>query len=132
MSTATNRIKTTIADVWIDSEKIAWMHFKATDSHGIEDAKQIVNAHNVLAKGVKTPVVADLRNITTGADREARKYYIQEESAQFKLAMAMLVNSPLQRMIGNLFLKLNKPPYPTRLFRLEKEALAWLKEFPTA
>jgi hypothetical protein len=131
MPTASEIIKTDIADIWIDSDQVGWMHFKPTDSHGLEDAKKVVNAHNILANGIKIAVVADLRDITTGADREARKYYVQEESAQFKLAMAMLVNSPVQRMLGNLFMRLNKPPYPTRLFKLEKEALTWLKEFPS-
>jgi hypothetical protein len=116
-----------IADIWLDQEQITHMHFKPTVRHGIEEARQIVEAHNALVNGKKTPVLADLREITVGADRLARKYYVSEESSRYKLGMAMLVTSPVQRMLGNLFMKLNKPPYPTRLFKEEEEAMDWLR-----
>jgi hypothetical protein len=123
-------IRTGIADVWMDSEQITHMHFKPTERHDLEDAQEVVKAHNSLTNGVKTPVLADLRNVTTGANRQARKYYCLEESCKSKLGMAMLVQSPVQRMLGNLFVKINKPPYPTRLFLDEKEALIWLRAIP--
>jgi hypothetical protein len=127
MQAVPETIEMAIADIWIDAEKITWMRFKQTDRHSIEEAQQVVNAHNALANGVKTPVLADLREITTGADRQARQYYVSEESSRCKLGMAMLVSSPLQRMLGNLFMKLNSPPYPTRLFKEEVAALIWLR-----
>ena len=123
-------IRTRIADVWMDSEQTTHMHFKPTNRHNIEDAREVVSAHNSLTEGVKTPVLADLRNVTTGANRQARKYYTLEESCRSKLGMAMLVQSPVQRMLGNLFVKINKPPYPTRLFSDEEEALIWLRTLP--
>ena len=85
-------------------------------------------AHNRLADGVRTPVLADLREVKLGANREARSHYVSDESAEFKSGMAMLVSSSMQRMVGNIFLKLNRPPYPTRLFREETAAVQWLKQ----
>jgi hypothetical protein len=40
----------------------------------------------------------------------------------------MLVSSPMQRMVGNIFFKINRPPYPTRLFSQQTDALQWLRE----
>ena len=128
MESTQRTINTTIADVWMDSENITWIRFNKWGTHSINEAKQVVEAHNTLANGVKTPVLADLRNISTGADRLARKYYASEESSRCELCMAMVVTSPVQRMFGNLFMKLTNPPYPTRLFREEAEALAWIRE----
>jgi hypothetical protein len=40
--------------------------------------------------------------------------------------VALLVGSPVTRVIGNFFIGLNKPRWPVRLFRSESDALAWL------
>jgi hypothetical protein len=126
LATKEQPIESPVADFWRESD-IIYIKFKPTDRHGIDEAHTVVKTHNQLSSGVKTPVLADLREITTGADRKARKYYVGEESAEFKLGMAMLVTSPFQRMLGNIFLSLGNPPYPTKLFGEESEALAWLR-----
>ena len=127
MKDAQHRIETTIADIWIDTERIIHIEFKASDQHGIEEARGIVDAHNQLANGTPCPVLADIQAVTVGADRAARKHYVSDESSRYKTGMAMLVASPMQRMLGNIFFKLNRPPYPTRLFNRKQEAIQWLK-----
>ena len=42
-------------------------------------------------------------------------------------ALALIVGSPLSRIIGNFFLSVNKPLYPARLFDNEASGLAWLQ-----
>ena len=118
-------IETEIADFWMDGD-VVYIKFKPTTRHSIEEAHLVVNIHNQLSNGKKTPVLADLLGITTGADRKARKYYVGEKSSEFKLGMAMLVTSPFQRMLGNIFLALGSPPYPTKLFETENAGLEWL------
>jgi hypothetical protein len=44
-------------------------------------------------------------------------------------AVALVVATPLSRMMGNFFLTVSKPMAPTRLFDDEASALAWLQEF---
>ena len=68
MKDAQHRIETTIADVWIDTERIIHIEFKASDQHGIEEARGIVDAHNQLANGTPCPVLADIQSVTVGAD----------------------------------------------------------------
>ena len=124
---ADSLIETNIADVWIDTERIIHIRFKASEQHGIAEARGIVQAHNQLANGTPCPVLADIQAVKVGADRAARKYYVSEESARYKTGMAMVVSSPMQRMLGNIFFKLNRPPYPTRLFNRQQDAIQWLK-----
>ena len=121
------KYKTEVADFSIHND-IVYMKFTPTQSHGIKEAKLVVEKHNALSGGKKTAVLADLRDVTTGANRAARKYYVGPESAEFKLGMAMLVVSPFQRMLGNIFIYLGNPPYPTRLFSSEPDAIKWLEE----
>lgn len=43
--------------------------------------------------------------------------------------MALLIGSPVSRMIGNFFLGINRLRVPVRLFSDEAEALEWLKRY---
>ncbi len=44
-------------------------------------------------------------------------------------AVAVIVGTPLSRMMGNLFIHVSRPRMPLRLFEDEASALAWLQEF---
>ena len=94
----------------------------------LADAIENVRAGGQLLGGRPRLVLDDSRHIKS-IDREARAYYAGPESTRMVLAAAVLIGSPIQRIIGNFFLKLNQPPFPARLFTSEAEALAWLKSF---
>ena len=123
------KIKLTVADVWLDDEDIIRMEFHPTKAHRQKDAEEVTAAHVELSNNEKRPVLADLRNVTVGADKDARNYYATEESSRLKTAMAILTNSRAQRTFGSIYIYLTRPPYPTRLFKSESEALAWLASF---
>jgi len=120
------RIQTSIAEVWRAANGVIHILFTSDGTHSLPEAKEIVAAHNALAEGRPRPVLADIRGVQQGANLAARKYYVSDESARYKSGMAMLIRSPLQRMLGNIFFKLNRPPYPSRLFSDEEDAMAWL------
>ncbi len=42
----------------------------------------------------------------------------------------LLIGSPVSRVIGNFFMGLNKPIYPTKLFTDPQKAIRWLQTFP--
>lgn len=45
------------------------------------------------------------------------------------LAVAIVLESPLSRVIGNFFITLSKPRYPTKLFTSIEAAEQWLARF---
>jgi hypothetical protein len=45
------------------------------------------------------------------------------------MSAAMLIDSAVSRMIGNIFLATQKTSFPVRLFNSEAEAIQWLKGF---
>ena len=45
------------------------------------------------------------------------------------LAVALVIDSPLSRVLGNFFLGFNRPETPARLFTSVDEARAWLNTF---
>jgi len=61
-----------------------------------------------------------------GIERDARVYYSSRDFAQRTTAVALLVGSPVTRVMANFFISINKPAIPTQLFTSEVEAVAWL------
>jgi hypothetical protein len=118
-----------IVDSWADDSGLVWIRFNEIGKHGIDEAKDVVNAHEEVSGPVRARVMSDLRGLQTGADRHARAYYISDRAARYKLCMAMLVSSPLQKIIGNIFIRVSRPPYPTKLFTDEAAAAEWLHSF---
>lgn len=43
-------------------------------------------------------------------------------------AMAILVDSPVTRVVANFFVRVATPPYPVRLFTSTADAVQWLTE----
>jgi len=60
--------------------------------------------------------------------RDAREY-MATEGGKYLKAGALLVDSALSKMIGNLFLSINKPQVPTKLFTDEQQAKEWLQHY---
>ncbi len=91
----------------------------------LEDAKEIRAKHLEAASGIKYPILVDMKNIL-GLDNDARKYFSAND---FYLAVAMLIESPVSRVIANFFIGISKPPVPAKMFTSEEKAIEWLKRF---
>jgi hypothetical protein len=87
------------------------------------DAGENLEVLRELLAGRKTPLLIDIRETGTLA-RQARRAYAANELG---LAQALVVGSAFSRVGANLFLRLARPAYPTRLFTTEDDALRWLR-----
>lgn len=112
--------------IWLDSDGIVRAKLKPQVEVDLADAREAVHAISQLCEGKRCPVLIDMTEIQA-MDRNARVYFAGPETARVESAAAILVRSPLTRAIGNFFMGLNKPLFPTRLFTTEEEALSWLK-----
>lgn len=57
---------------------------------------------------------------------EEAKQFSAKEGTQFSIAEAFVLNNGFLKIIGNFYLRFNKPNAPTRLFSSEDDARAWL------
>jgi hypothetical protein len=114
--------------LWLDSDGIFHTQVKPHAEITLEDAREAMELCRLLCAGKRYPVLVDLTHCKA-ITREARAYYAGEEAAKSGVAAALLIGSPLSRVIGNFFMEFNKPLIPTRLFTSEAEALVWLKGF---
>ncbi len=74
------------------------------------------------------PFLADVRKVKT-ITKEARSAFAEGDGIKLMPACALLVDSPVNRLLGNFFLSVSKPKVPTKLFTSKEEAMTWLNGF---
>ena len=60
---------------------------------------------------------------------EVRNYWAQKDTNPYSKAESFITNNLAQKIIGNFYMKIQKPTRPTKLFTNEKDAIEWLKTF---
>ncbi len=93
---------------------------------GREDALENLAVSLALTGGRRLPALIDLREVKTQS-AEARAVLAGPAAARVSGAVALLIGSPLSRVVGNFYLRFNRPETPTRLFSSEAEAETWLR-----
>ena len=94
----------------------------------IEDAKEIVEAIGALGKQKQYPVLMSTVH-DSSVNSEARFYAASKEANIYTIALAVVVQNIAQTIIGNTYIKINKPIKPTKLFTKDEDAIIWLKTF---
>jgi hypothetical protein len=92
----------------------------------LEDAIAATEAMAQLTGGRRSPLLVDSHDIGP-QDRPARTEFARR--GDLVSAVALIVGTPLSRLMANFFLSVSKPVAPTRLFDDEASALAWLQAF---
>lgn len=91
----------------------------------LADAKENIVAIYELAGRERTLVLVDTRGVRWQS-REARDYFVSENAAQATKAVALVVGSPISRVLGSFFMRFEKHRFPTALFDDEAKAIHWL------
>lgn len=125
MGDPNDRVQTRSVEYYQDSDGIVHGRFTVERSH-LEDAIENIEAVRELAGGVKVPVFIDMRGVLV-LEKEARDNHAGSVAAEVQSACALIIGSPVSRMIGNFFLGLNRPLCPTRLFTSPDDGMAWLR-----
>jgi len=115
---------------WDSENEIVWGELFG-DQATEELAKENVDAQETVRDGMrkrKTRVLIDMTTVNE-ISKEARDYFANERTASIQRATALLIGSPVSRVIGNFFMGLNKPISPTRLFTDPQKAIRWLHTF---
>jgi hypothetical protein len=114
------------AKFWIEAG-IVFFVYKPNTSIDLAAAKKIVNDRIDFQQQVDYPIFCDIRSMKN-ADKAARDFLAKEGSSYTK-GVAVIVDSPMTKIIGNFYLGLNKPTSPTKMFTEREDALEYLKQF---
>ncbi len=113
---------------WMGDDGICRTKTKPQAEITLKEAMENSIAVNSFYKNKKFPLLVDARDVKTMA-KEARKHFSTNGRETKITCMAIMVRSPLSRVVGNFFMGLNKPIVPARLFDDEQDAVDWLKNY---
>ncbi len=91
-------------------------------------AKQVVKERLEVDPNKKYPALIKIKAIKEST-KEARDFLASEEGCSGLSAGAICVNSILENVIATLFIYLNKPIIPTKVFSDEQKAKEWLSGY---
>lgn len=109
------------------ADGIFYMYYKPLKLLDISIARKIVQDRIAFKEGVTYPSLFDIQRVEHST-KEARDY-MADEGNQLVRASAIMVSSPVLRMMANFFIMVNKPKNPTRMFTDERSALDWLLRY---
>jgi hypothetical protein len=92
-----------------------------------EVAMKVIELGLQIADGPK-PTLVLMRDMAR-VDREARAFFASEDYSHLCSQTALVVGSPVSRVIANFFVGLNRPKYPVKTFDDPRLAEQWLRGF---
>lgn len=118
-------IETRTSHYWERPDGIIIQRIKPDVTQSLADARENTALFERLAGDEKRPILVDMRaKFTTGPG--VREFYASPEAGRRVLAMTLLIGSQVGRLIGNLYMTVAPPRFPTRMFTSEEESIAWL------
>lgn len=119
--------RTAVADVSAEPDGLIVLRFDQDCRITESAAAEVASAHVFLAAGARSPVLVDMRGVIS-ADRGTRELAAGPGVSAVTARLAILVGNPVTRVLGNFFLRVSAPKYPTKIFNDETLARAWLRE----
>lgn len=119
-------VETSIGWNWIGPDRILWCVIKPGAMVDLEAARESVSVGQAMVREGKYVQVIDtgsMRELT----RETREVFgSTEPGRRLGVGVAIIVRSPVTRVMGNFFLGFNRPATPVRLFSSRDDAVTWL------
>jgi hypothetical protein len=112
--------------MWLRPDGIVQLVFVKGATITMTDATAATGAMSNLTGGRQSPLLVDTHDIRS-LDRPSRTEFVRRDD--LVSAVALIVGTPLSRLLGNFFLGVTKPRAPTRLFDDEASAVERLQTF---
>ncbi len=114
--------------IFMRRNTIIQLKFEQGFHSDIEDAKNMVRTITKVKGDGKCLLLVIYAEDNTFT-KENREYIASDEVSAIIKADGLVIKGLALRIIGNGYLKINKPKRPTRLFNTKDDAVAWLKQF---
>jgi len=123
----TDAIETTTAYLSMHPDGILVFRYKDGVTEILESARENKEAsERLVGDRGPVPLLIDFAR-AKGQTAEAREYYTSK-AVPSRIRVALLIRSPVSRVLGNVYMGLTKNPVPTKLFTSEEKAVRWLRE----
>ncbi|MBI2272101.1 MAG: STAS/SEC14 domain-containing protein [Bacteroidetes bacterium] len=124
--TRTTEISIKCGRVFLRPDNILCIDLKEDYVVEMTDQDEINNAIGKVANGGKYLVLI-VGGKYTSFSQEVIENSAAPQNFKHTLADAFIINSTHQRLLANFYVKVVKPPVPTRYFERQEEAVEWLQ-----
>jgi hypothetical protein len=91
----------------------------------IDYACRVLELGLQIAGGRTRPILVLMQEVRR-IDRDARAFFASDAYLRLAYRTALVVSSPVSRVIGSFFVGLNRLKYPCKVFDEQERAVAWL------
>lgn len=126
------RIQVSHGHVEIDTYGFCRITFKMHSDQVLDlaAAEEIVEACHQVCQGKQHPFLSDSRGSSGTITAKARHHLRHSTKLErVRKASGFIIESIASSIIANLYIKVNKPVVPTRMFDNELDAVHWLRQF---
>lgn len=113
--------------VWLSDDGIIITIGKA-ESQDTEAARENMAYTKRVTAGKPRPLLVDITKVKS-MSKGAREEYVKQQEETVITAVALLTNSSIGSMIANIFIGLNKPYVPVKMFTDPLKAKDWLMQY---
>ena len=110
------------------SDGILHSHTSSNIDFDVESLKKFNVVMGKMLNYKKAPLLITLDEFAI-PPVETREFWAKKESCPYASADAYVAVNLGHKIIGSVYLKLNKPGRPTKIFTNEENAVEWLKTF---
>ncbi|MES2568161.1 MAG: hypothetical protein V4565_14905 [Bacteroidota bacterium] len=110
------------------ADGIIHSHTSSGIDFNIESLKKFNGVMGKMINYQKVPLLITLDEFAI-PPVETRTFWAQKDACPYSLADAYVTDNIGHAMIGNFYLKFNKPGRPTKMFKTKEQAIKWLKTF---
>ena len=121
--------ETSYAEMYFE-DGIFYCNFKKQEVVDLELAKVGVNDRLEMFNGVEYPCLFDI-SLVDKFTKEARDYTANEGN-KLVIASALIVHSPVVKVMANFFIHVNRPKNPTTVFTNKESAVKWLQKYKSS
>jgi hypothetical protein len=110
------------------SDGIVHSHTSGAIEWGVESLKKFSIVMGQMINHGKAPLLITLDEFAI-PPVDAREFWALKEACPYASADAYVTSTIGHTLIGNFYLKINKPGRPTKMFTKQDDAIEWLKTF---
>lgn len=123
-----HEVKTTNYRLLFRADGIQEIHVLNGTIVTVEMIREMNEQTRKFGNGARFPNLIHIHG-NLNADHKVRAFAASEEANLYTLADAFMITSTALKVIGNFYLRVNKPVRPTRMFTSETDAVEWLLSF---
>jgi len=117
------------AKIWLQENGIVRIEYPE-NFHMTLDVMESVYQQHLQITTDQRPILCDAASVAL-SDYDAQQFVSTDKAAALTRVLAIVVKSAFTRAMAEMFMMFHKPPFPTRIFKCNEDALEWLQTFLT-